>query len=364
MIILGTRPEIIRLSIIIKKLEKLSDLIIINTGQNYTPELNDNFWNEFDLPKPNYNINCKSNSFGRQVAIMIEKVEKIILHEKPDKVLILGDTNSGLTAFISERYRIPVYHMEAGNRCFDKNVPEELNRKMIDHVSTYNIPYTRFSKQNLVNEGFDASKIYISGNPIIEVLFNNAHKYEISTIGKKIKIETISLANSIQANENYILVTFHRSENVDNKNNLKNIIEALQEIAKQIRIICSIHPRTKSKIEQFKINTKNLELYDPFSFNDFVWLEKNAQCIITDSGTVCEEACILQVPCVIIRNSTERPETVEVGASIVSGLNKDEIIKCYYIIKDNKYWEIPQDYKIINVSDRIINYLFNKEGIN
>lgn len=351
MIILGTRPEIIRLSIIIKKLEKLSDLVIINTGQNYTPELNDNFWNEFDLPKPNYNINCKSNSFGRQIAIVIEKVEKIILNEKPNKVLILGDTNSGLTAFISERYGIPVYHMEAGNRCFDKNVPEEINRKMIDHVSTYNIPYTRFSKQNLIDEGFDASKIYVSGNPIIEVLLENSHKFESSTIGNDIGIKN---------NENYVLATFHRSENVDNKENLKNIIQALQEISKHTKVICSTHPRTYSKIEQFDINTEGLELYAPFSFNDFVWLEKNAQCIISDSGTVCEEACILDIPCIIIRNSTERPETVEVGASIVSGLKKDNIIKCYYIIKDNKNWEIPQDYEILNVSDRIINYMFNK----
>lgn len=352
--IVGTRPEIIRLSRIIPKLDKLlgKDHILIHTGQNYDTNLSDIFFKELRLRHPDIYIGAKG-SFGKQIAMILRETEKIFIKEKPDRVLVLGDTNSGLSAIIAERMGIPVYHMEAGNRCFDKRVPEEINRKIIDHASTYNFPYVPNSADNLYREGLDKKYIFICGNPIYEVM-----QYYKPYIGKSQILNKLKLSSL-----KYFLATFHRAEAVDIKERLIEIIVGLELVSKEynLPIICSIHPRTRSKLEKWNIKSEHLRFLEPLGFLDFIKLERNAKAILSDSGTVCEEACILKTPHIIMRDSTERPETMEVGASILSGVNASNILTCTKIIvaSDND-WDMPIDYTIANVSERMIKYLLSK----
>lgn len=351
--ILGTRPEIIRLSLIIKKLDQFSENhVLVHTGQNFTSSLSEVFFDELNVRKPNYILSTQQSTLGEQLATMYKSVEKILLTEKPDKVLVLGDTNSGLSAILAERMGIPVIHMEAGNRCFDLEVPEEKNRRVIDAISSFNLPYTPQSKQNLINEGFPQNRIILSGNPIFEVL--NAYKDEIekSEICTKLKL----------LQQDYFLVTAHRAENVDNEQRLLEIMKGINKIAETYkkRIICSIHPRTKSKLEKltnFNLNSL-VEFYDPFGFFDFVKLEQNALCVLTDSGTVQEECCLFHVPTVTIRKTTERPETIECGSNILSGINANQILNCVHVmINQNNNWSFPEGYDHSNVSDKVIKLL-------
>jgi UDP-N-acetylglucosamine 2-epimerase (non-hydrolysing) len=350
--VLGTRPEIIRLSLIIKKLDKLFDHILIHTGQNYDPKLNDIFFNDLGVRAPDYYLGAEATSFGEQVSIIFKEVEKLLIKLKPDKVLILGDTNSGLAAVIAERMMIPVYHMEAGNRCYDLKVPEEKNRKIIDSISTIAIPYTPNSRENLLKEGIPKNRIFVSGNPIYEVLQFNMNKIENSKI-----LEQLNIKKS-----EYFLVTAHRAENVDVKERLEDIIKGLELIAKSynLPIICSIHPHTRKKIEEFniKVNNDKIRFMEPLGFFDFTKLEKNARLVLTDSGTVQEECCIFNIPTVTMRDTTERPETVECGSNIISGLSSQNILDCTNLmLKAGNYWDYPVGYIDDNVSDKIIKYL-------
>jgi len=349
--VLGTRPETIRLSRIMPKLDKVCDHIMIHTGQNYDPKLSDIFFKDLGLRQPDYYLGAKG-SMGEQIGIILREVEKIFIREKPDKVLVLGDTNSGLSAIIAERMGIPVYHMEAGNRCYNKEVPEEINRKIIDHVSTYNFPYTPGSRRNLCKEGIDRKKIIISGNPIREVIKFYETKIQASKILKKLNLNS----------RGYFLATFHRAECVDEYTKLYEIIFGLQLVASKynLPIIASIHPRTRQKLDKWglKALNKNIKFLEPLSFFDFVKLEKNALCIISDSGTVCEEGTILKTPTVICRNSTERPETIEVGSAILSGIDGKSILKCTELMVTSKRnWDMPEGYMDLNVSEKIIKYL-------
>ncbi|WP_144701085.1 non-hydrolyzing UDP-N-acetylglucosamine 2-epimerase [Fictibacillus phosphorivorans] len=357
--ILGTRPEIIRLSLIIKKLDILADQhILIHTGQNFTPSLNDVFFQEFQLRKPDYILMKQQFSFGNQIAHLFSELEKILLHEKPDKVLVLGDTNSALSSIVAERLNIPVVHMEAGNRCFDLRVPEEKNRKVIDAISTFNLPYTKYSRENLIREGVPLNRIMVSGNPIYEVLT----KYEYSIDNSKI-LERLGITA-----RNYMLVTAHRAENVDNHVHLKEILTGLNLVADyfQMPVVCSIHPRTKSKIiesSQLKMHPL-IQFYEPFGFFDFVKLEKNAFCALTDSGTVQEECCLFQVPTVTMRSSTERPETVECGSNCVSGVSAKQILSSVKVMTHKeKQWSIPEGYDDLNVSDRVVKFILGGNSI-
>lgn len=350
--VLGTRPEIIRLSLIIKKLDELFDHILIHTGQNYDPKLNDIFFKDLGVRAPDYYLGAEATSFGEQVSIIFKEVEKLLIKLKPDKVLILGDTNSGLAAVIAERMMIPVYHMEAGNRCYDLKVPEEKNRKIIDSISTIAIPYTPNSRENLLKEGIPKNRIFVSGNPIYEVLQYNMNKIENSKI-----LEQLDVKKS-----EYFLVTAHRAENVDVKERLENIIKGLELIAKSynLPIICSIHPHTRKKIEEFniKVNNDKIRFMEPLGFFDFTKLEKNAKLVLTDSGTVQEECCIFNIPTVTMRDTTERPETVECGSNIISGLSSQNILNCTNLmLKAGNDWDYPVGYIDDNVSDKIIKYL-------
>lgn len=354
--ILGTRPEIIRLSRIMPKLDELVKHKILHTGQNYDRNLNDIFFEQLKLRLPDIVIENKGTTFAEQLSNTFKGVEKYIQEFQPDRVLILGDTNSGLSAFICERLGVPVYHMEAGNRCYDLKVPEEKNRKVIDSISSINLPYTNNSRENLLREGFPNNRILVTGNPIKEVIEWYSDEIENSSILEKLNLHP----------EKFIIATAHRAENVDIDSRLLNLFESFEEISEKFKIVFSCHPRTRQKLQNFgiKINNPNIIITEPLGFFDFVKLEKNSYMAISDSGTVQEEMCLFHIPTVTIRDTTERPETVWCGSNIVSGLNKKEILLCYERMKTTQRdWEIPQGYNKENVSDTVINILCSNREV-
>lgn len=351
--ILGTRPEIIRLSLIIKKLDELAEKhILVHTGQNFTHTLSDIFFQELGLRPPDYMLQHRQQSLGAQLATMFAEVERILLQEKPDKVLLLGDTNSALCAIVAERMGIPVIHMEAGNRCYDLTVPEEKNRKVIDAVATVNMPYTPQSKQNLLREGVPVHRIVVSGNPIYEVLRAYRTSIEASRILEKLALTPKA----------YFLVTAHRAENVDDPVHLREILGGLNLVAETfgLRIICSMHPRTRSRMEQAGDITMHplVEFHEPFGFFDFVRLELEALCVLTDSGTVQEECCIFHIPTVTMRNTTERPETVDCGSNVVTGLKAGQIADAVKLmVKLGADWDVPEGYLDTDVSGKVVKFV-------
>jgi len=359
--LVGTRPELIRLSIIIEKLDKIlgNNHIFVYTNQNYDPNLKDIFFKQLDIRKPNYSFKNEAVNFGDFFANAIVDFDLILQKEEPDKILVLGDTNSGLLTIIAQKYNIPIYHMEAGNRCFDRRVPEEVNRRVIDNIASYNLPYTENAKQNLLNEGFHKNYIYKIGNPIFEVL-NKHRKFGIRDSNI---LNRLNLIDNCKPSKDFILVTCHRSENVDNIDILENIKKILNYISKQYKVIFSVHPRTRQRINSFfkYAFSDNIILSEPFGFFDFVQLEQHAKIVITDSGTVQEECAIFKIPCIIIRESTERQELIDCGAGILTGTKTQNILNAFdYSIKRENTWEIPKDYKNWFVSDTVINILLGK----
>ena len=350
--VVGTRPELIRLSVLLNKLDKIVDHIFVYTNQNYDYNLSGKFFDELSIRKPDYYFDNNGHSIGNFLASAILQFEEVIFKENPDKMLVLGDTNSGLLSLIAEKYKIPIFHMEAGNRCYDSKVPEEMNRRIIDNLSTYNLPYTENSKQNLLSEGVHKNCVFKIGNPIHEVLNYYEQETENSNILDKLQLEK----------QKFVLVTIHRTENVDSFKPLSNIMKAINEISKQLKVVFSLHPRTKDKLKKFDIKTlKNVIISEPFGFFDFVKLEKTSRCILTDSGTCGEEASLFNVPSITIRESTERQELLECGSTILSGTNYDNIIGAFNaILKRNNKWVPPSDYLIENVSDTVINILLGK----
>jgi UDP-N-acetylglucosamine 2-epimerase (non-hydrolysing) len=349
MTVLGTRPEIIRLSRIIEKLDKQCDHVLVHTGQNYEERLNGVFFRDLKVREADYYLGVRADSFAAQIGQIFIEVEKVIKKEKPDRALILGDTNSGLSGLIFKRMGIPVYHLEAGNRCFDDRVPEEVNRRVIDHSSTLLMPYTHNSEHNLLAEGIAKTTIKVIGNPIYEVIRHYNKEIEASQILKELKLKP----------QDYFLVTAHRAENVDEKERLADLLRAFDRVNNKysLPLICSLHPRTKNKIEQFgfKVPNKNIRLCEPFGFFDFIALEKQARAILTDSGTVQEEACILKVPNITIRDVTERPETIECGSNIVTGVDPERIIKALgTVLKRKPDWTPPAEYLVKDVSARAV----------
>jgi len=354
--ILGTRPEIIRLSLIIKKLDKLGiKNTIIHTGQNYDSKLSDIFFKDLDLREPDYYLGIKENTVGAQIGKIIEKSEDVILKEKPDLLLILGDTNSALSAISAARHKVPIMHMEAGNRCFDWRVPEEKNRLIIDHISDWLLPYTERSKENLIKEGISSEFIFVSGNPITEILEFCKDKIEKSDILNKLSLKK----------KDYFLVTAHREENVDDPETLNTIIQGLNLVAEKFNkdLVFSVHPRTKSKLLKIKTKlSKKIKINEPFGFFDFVKLEKNALCVISDSGTVQEECSLLKTPTITIRETTERPETVECGSNILSGTSDPKKIldSVIHMLNLSNDWISPYE-KDTNVSDKIIKFILHQK---
>ncbi|WP_405082110.1 non-hydrolyzing UDP-N-acetylglucosamine 2-epimerase [Paenibacillus chitinolyticus] len=351
--LLGTRPEIIRLSLIMRKLDELAEKhVVVHTGQNFTYTLSDVFFRELGLRQPDHVLQDRQQSLGAQLATMFGELETILNTERPDRVLLLGDTNSALGAVLAERMGIPVIHMEAGNRCYDLTVPEEKNRRIIDAVSTINMPYTKQSKEHLVREGVPSQRIVRTGNPIYEVLRHYSGQIEQSDV-----LERLSLTPG-----GYFAATIHRAENVDHPVHLREIMNGLSGVAERFgkRILCSLHPRTKSRLEaEDSLSIHPLvEFHEPFGFFDFVKLEKNADCVLTDSGTVQEECCIFHVPTVTVRRTTERPETIDCGSNVVSGLDAERIVSAAGLMtRMPRDWECPEGYLDTDVSAKVVKYV-------
>lgn len=352
MTILGTRPEIIRLSRIIPLLDQHAEHILVHTGQNYDKRLSDLFFEELCVRRPDEFMGVKAESFGTQIGQILERGEALFLKHRPDRLLILGDTNSGMSAMVARRLGIPVYHMEAGNRCFDDRVPEEVNRRVIDHCSSVLMPYTNRSKENLIREGFPSDRIYVIGNPIKQVIDYYSKQIEAGDI-----LERLNLASG-----KYFLVTMHRAENVDVEKRLRSLVESLAQLHTDFGypVICSFHPRTRSKAQAFDVDiaAKGLHFAEPFGFFDFIKLEQNAYCCLSDSGTVQEEACIFGVPNVTIRDVTERPETLECGSNILAGTDLEDIKRAVALVttRHNK-WSAPKEYLTPAVAETVTHIL-------
>jgi len=352
MSIFGTRPEIIRLSKIFPLLDSNFDHVMVNTYQNYTTELNKIFFKELGIRSPDYNLGVATKNYGDEISDVIKKSENVLLKEKPDMILILGDTNSGLAAIPASHHGIKIAHLEAGMRSYDYRMPEEKNRIIIDHLSSILLPYTQYSRENLIRENIHPSKIFVVGNPIIEVINSNIKKIDSRKILDKLKIKP---------NE-YFLVTAHRSENVDDPDSLKQILEGLKKIHSKFdkKIIYPIHPRTLDKLKGMKI-PKGITTIKPLGFIDFCKLQKNALCMITDSGTVPEESLYFKKPCVSIRESTERPEYIEAGSSILSGLDPKNILESTNLITShNSDWDWDVSLGDGKTSSKVVNILRGK----
>ena len=350
--ILGTRPEIIRLSLTMKLLDKFVNHKIIHTGQNYDYELNEVFFKDLELRKPDYFLDINTNSLGSIYGDTIIKSEEILNNENPDAVLILGDTNSSIAGIIAKRLQIPLYHVEAGNRSFDQNVPEEINRKIIDHIADFNIVYSERSRQHLIAEGKKKKKIYLCGSPINEIFENYKNKLKESTILNELKLER----------GDYFLASIHRQENVDLKENLINILDILNAVAEKynVKIIVSTHPRTQERINALKNieMDKRIEFLKPFGFFDYLTLQQNSKAVISDSGTVSEESAILDFPAITLRKSMERPEAMDAGSIILTGLDKETVLMSLNVVmaqhKIDLANETPKEYEVKNTSWRIL----------
>jgi len=357
MTVVGTRPEIIRLSRTMALLDEHLNQVIVHTGQNYDYELNEIFWNELELRKPDYFLNIDTSTLGSSVGDIIRKTEEVLIKEKPDALLVLGDTNSCLSAYMAKRMHIPVFHMEAGNRSFDFNVPEEVNRRIIDHIADFNLVYTEHARRHLISEGLPHRRIYLTGSPMKEVLDHYKLKIVSSKILSKLEIRVKS----------YFLVSFHREENVDNPKNLQKIIAILKRLVEEYKtpIIISTHPRTRKRIESLDLsimkNDSLLKFFKPFGYLDYVALQMNALCTISDSGTISEESSILNFPAISLRQSMERPEAQDVGSIILTGFDPDIVLDAIKIeIYQNNLdasKPIPFDYQIENTSMRILKFI-------
>ncbi len=363
LIMVGTRPEIIRLSRVMALLEKHIHLVVAHTGQNYDYELNEVFWKDLELRKPDYFLNCDTSSLGAAVGDILKKTEDVLRKEQPSAMLVLGDTISCLSGYIAKRMHIPLFHMEAGNRSYDFNVPEEINRRIIDHIADFNLVYTEHARRHLISEGIPHRRIYLTGSPMFEVLKYYSSKIKNSDILKELNLQERS----------YFLVSVHREENVDNAENLGNILSSLKLIYDLYRlpIILSTHPRTRNKLvnlnPNYELDYPYVKFLKPFGFLDYVFLQMNARCVISDSGTISEESSILRFPAISIRKSMERPEAQDAGVISLSGLDSQIIADCVRIaiehIDQQAQWEIPEDYSVENTSWRVLKLIIGNAGL-
>lgn len=350
--VVGTRPEIIRLSRTIAKLDEYTDHILVHTGQNYDYELNQIFFDDLGIRAPDVFLECAGGSAAETMAQVISKSDKLFEEVKPEAVLILGDTNSALSAISAKRKKIPIFHMEAGNRCFDLRVPEEINRKIVDHIADVNLPYSDIARDYLLREGISPDFIVKTGSPMDEVLNYYAHKIESSDVLERLQLTS----------EGYFLVSVHREENVDSERNINNYVIALNTIAEKysLPIIVSTHPRTRKKIDQLNLQFHPLvRLMKPLGFSDYIHLQKEAKVVLSDSGTITEESSILNFPAVNIREAQERPEGFEEGAVMFTGMSVVRILQAIEILADQprgskRLLNKVSDYTAPNVSDKVL----------
>lgn len=350
--VVGTRPEIIRLSRVMTLLDRYVNHIIVHTGQNYDYELNEIFFRDLELRKPDYFLDVDITSLESSIGDILRKSGEVLRKEKPDALLVLGDTNSCLSAYMAKRLHIPIFHMEAGNRCFDFNVPEEINRRIIDHISDFNLVYTEHARRHLISEGIPHRRIYLTGSPMYEVIHYYKAKIESSSIIEKLELEPGS----------YFMVSVHREENVDNQENLKRILFILNGLAVDygLPVIVSTHPRTRKSMEATSGEDMNslVSFLKPFGFTDYVNLQMNALCTISDSGTISEESAILNFPAISLRNSMERPEAQDAGTIILTGFDPDIVFASIDLAskghKSDISKEIPSDYRVPDTSWRTL----------
>lgn len=351
--IVGTRPELIRLSCLIPKLDRVAEHTLVHTGQNDSPNLKDIFFRDLRIREPDLYLDSASPTPGATMGSIMANTEKILEHLRPDAVMILGDTNSAVAAVIAERMHIPVYHMEAGNRSFDENVPEELNRRMIDHVSTFNLPYNSYSQQNLLREGIHPRFIFKTGSPMKEIFGRFRSEIENSQILKDTQL----------VEGEYILASFHRQENVDDPLRLSSVIASLNAVSDLLEapVIISTHPRTRLRLERLALSSsQNMRFLEPFGFFDYCKLQKNAKIVISDSGTVSEESSILGFPAVTIRDSMERPEALAAGSIILAGVVPDSVLGAVdFALENHLHRELPEGYASANFSDLVVTFLLS-----
>ena len=350
MVVVGTRPEIIRLSETIKKIDQYFELILVHTGQNYDYNLNQVFFENLELREPDYYLESSGDSLGETVGNIIAKSYEVMVKTSPDALLVLGDTNSCLAAYSAKRLKVPIFHMEAGNRCFDFNTPEEINRRVVDHLSDINLAYSKNAKQYLISEGKTKDEVFVTGSPMTEVLGKYAKQIDDSDILEKLKLEP----------GKYFTISLHREENLDIGDNFKTVCATLNAIAEKYNmpLIFSTHPRTQKRIEAENIKFRELVINMPaMGFFDYNKLQKNAYCVLSDSGTICEESTIQHFPAVSVRTAQERPEGMDAGTLILGGIGQDDMFSAIDIAVGTAYKTdeiLVPDYRDINVSDKVL----------
>jgi len=358
MTIVGTRPEIIKLSCVIPELDKHTNHILVHTGQNFDYELNEIFFEQLGIRKPDHFLNAAEENAAATIAKVIASSDQIMEMEKPDAVLLYGDTNSCLSVISAKRRKIPIFHMEAGNRCFDQRVPEEINRKIVDHLSDINMPLSEHARKYLEREGIPPETIIKTGSPMKEVLMHHIENIEKSNVLVDEKLKA----------GNYFIVSTHREENVDSEVNFNNLLDSINAITEKykMKVIISTHPRTRKKLEAMGFVNQNpfVEFMKPFGFLDYIKLQKNAFCVISDSGTITEESSILKFPAITIRQAHERPEGMDEGTLIMTGLYKDRILESIDLVtshfnENRDSIKIVQDYDTDNVSKKVIRIILS-----
>lgn len=354
MTVVGTRPEIIRLSEVIKACDRYFDHVLVHTGQNYDYTLNQVFFDDLGLRAPDHYLDSVGAHLGATVGNIIAKSYEVMLQEQPEALLILGDTNSALSAYSAKRLKIPIFHMEAGNRCFDQNVPEEINRKIVDHISDINLAYTEHSRRYLLSEGIRKDHVFVTGSPIAEVLHKNRASIERSTVIDELGLEP----------DRYILVSAHREENVDNEQTFLSLMNAINFAAESygMPVIYSTHPRSRKRIEEYTFKFhENVRMLQPFGFFDYNRLQMASFCVLSDSGTLSEESAMLGFPGILIRTSTERPEVLDKGTVIIGGVTEQEIVQAIELARamkeNNEPVVLPLDYQDQNVSVKVVKIL-------
>lgn len=351
MTIVGTRPELIRLSEVIKKADIFFEHIFVHTGQNYDEKLNDIFYEDLGIRRPDYYLGVVGNDLGETIGNIVAKSYALMLEAKPDAVLILGDTNSALSAISAKRLKIPIFHMESGNRCFDENLPEETNRRIVDHISDINLPYTEHARRYLVSEGVRKEHIYVTGSPMKEVI--EAHKEDI---------DSSKVVQDLKLNKGqYIVLSSHREENIDDERNFVSLMSAVNIMAETYKmpVIYSLHPRSAKYISERNFQFHELvRKMPPFNFTDYTSLMKNAYCVVSDSGTMPEEAAISHFPAVCIRTSTERPEALDSGCFVIGGVTEETLLQsvdmAVKLAEMGDFGSAVHDYEIISVSSNVI----------
>ncbi|HWL78722.1 non-hydrolyzing UDP-N-acetylglucosamine 2-epimerase [Microbacterium sp.] len=350
MTVVGTRPEIIRLSATIKLLDQHTDHALVHTGQNYDYELNDVFFSDLGLRRPDHFLNADTSSLGAALGSIISKTEQVLLEERPDAFLVLGDTNSCVSAVMAKRLKVPVFHMEAGNRSFDENVPEETNRRLVDHISDYNLVYTEHARRNLLAEGIHPSRILLTGSPMREVLEQNRTQIEASDV-----VERQGLTRG-----GYFLVSLHREENVDDPRRLGEALSSLQRLrdAHGVPVLVSTHPRTRKRLESLDFAAKDgLTFHPPFGFHDYIKLQLDAKLVLSDSGTISEESSILGFPAVTMRDFIERPEALDAGAIITTGVSPDDVERGVDLALALGGGSLPANYDVTNTAQRVLAFI-------